>query len=150
MIESFLIINNTGKLRLSKFYRDLTSELKKKIPVEIFDMIQRNDSKTTNFLPFDEVLKGSKLVYRQYSNLYLVMIVDDEESELGILDLIHLIVDGLDKMFDNVWELDILFNPDKVCLFLDEIIVGGQVVELSLNDALEAFGLDLSKQTKPK
>mmetsp|Transcript_20748 Transcript_20748/g.23987 ORF Transcript_20748/g.23987 Transcript_20748/m.23987 type:complete len:132 (-) Transcript_20748:551-946(-) len=114
MIESFLIINNTGKLRLSKFYRDLTSELKKKIPVEIFDMIQRNDSKTTNFLPFDEVLKGSKLVYRQYSNLYLVMIVDDEESELGILDLIHLIVDGLDKMFDNVWELDILFNPDKV------------------------------------
>ena len=77
MIETFLIVNNTGKLRLSKFYRDLTStitsvfadlislgELKKKIPVEAFDMIQRNDSKTTNFLPFDDVLKGSKLVFR--------------------------------------------------------------------------------------
>ena len=66
-------------------------------------MIQKNDSKTTNFLPFDEVLKGSKLIFRylkalssdvenpfrQYSNLFLIMIVDDEESELGILDLIH-------------------------------------------------------------
>ena len=40
--------------------------------------------------------------------------VDSSESELGILDLIQVFVETLDKCFENVCELDLIFHMDKV------------------------------------
>ena len=40
--------------------------------------------------------------------------IDDAESELAVLDLIQVLVEVLDKSFENVCELDLIFNPDKV------------------------------------
>jgi AP-3 complex subunit sigma len=47
-----------------------------------------------------------------------VFVVDESESELGILDLIHIFVETLDKSFDNVCELDLIFHMDKVSFTL--------------------------------
>ena len=73
--------------------------------------------------------KGTKLVYRHYATLYFVFAVDNQESELGILDLIQgcllffcwyksnslsVFVETLDKSFENVCELDLIFHSDKV------------------------------------
>lgn len=44
--------------------------------------------------------------------------VDSSESELGILDLIQVFVETLDKCFENVCELDLIFHVDKVILSL--------------------------------
>ena len=33
--------------------------------------------------------EGAKLVYRHYATLFFILVVDDQESELGILDLIQ-------------------------------------------------------------
>ncbi|KAF3825076.1 hypothetical protein GH733_005710 [Mirounga leonina] len=38
------------------------------------------------------------------------------ESELGILDLIQVFVETLDKCFENVCELDLIFHVDKVSI----------------------------------
>lgn len=44
----------------------------------------------------------------------MVFVIDDAESELAVLDLIQVLVEVFDKCFENVCELDLIFNPDKV------------------------------------
>ena len=40
-----------------------------------------------------------------------------------MLDLIQVLVEVLDKCFENVCELDLIFNPDKVSLTLIHFII---------------------------
>ena len=54
-----------------------------------------------------------RLIYRHYATLYFIFAVDEAESELGILDLIQVFVEALDKCFENVCELDLIFHIDK-------------------------------------
>lgn len=60
--------------------------------------------------------------------MYFIFVADSSESELGILDLIQVFVEALDKCFENVCELDLIFHPDRVCYILDEVIQGMCVV----------------------
>ena len=78
--------------------------------------------------------KDTRVIYRHYATLYFIFVVDGSESELGILDLIQVFVEVLDKCFENVCELDLIFNSDKVHYILDEIIMGGMVLETNIAD----------------
>ena len=62
-----------------------------------------------------------------YATLYFVFAVDQQESDLGILDLIQVFVEALDKCFENVCELDLIFHSERVHFILDEIVMGGMV-----------------------
>ena len=42
----------------------------------------------------------------------------------------------LDKGFENVCELDLIYNPDRLYYMLDEIVVDGFVTETNINDIL--------------
>jgi len=78
------------------------------------------------------------------------MIIDGAESELGILDLIQVLVETLDRHFKNVCELDIIFNCEKVHWVIDEMVVGGLVVETnpaSILDIVEAQAKLMQQQT---
>jgi AP-2 complex subunit sigma-1 len=57
--------------------------------------------------------------------------VDLNENELTYLELIHLFVESMDIYFGNVCELDIVFNFQKVYMLLDEVILGGEILETS-------------------
>ncbi len=59
--------------------------------------------------------------------MFFVFAVDSQESDLGILDLIQVFVEALDKCFENVCELDLIFHADRVHYVLDEIVMGGMV-----------------------
>ena len=74
-----------------------------------------------------------KLIYRHYATLYFVFAVDSQESDLGILDLIQVFVEALDKCFENVCELDLIFHSEKVHYVLDEIVMGGMVLETNID-----------------
>jgi AP-3 complex subunit sigma len=65
--------------------------------------------------------------------------VDQQESDLGILDLIQVFVEALDHSFESVCELDLIFNSDKVHYIVDEIIMGGMVLETNLTQILSAI-----------
>ncbi len=78
----------------------------------------------------------TKIIYRHYATLYFVFAVDQQESDLGILDLIQVFVESLDKCFENVCELDLIFHSDKVNYILDEIIMAGMVLETNINHIL--------------
>ncbi|OTF78079.1 AP-3 complex subunit sigma-1-like protein, partial [Euroglyphus maynei] len=77
-----------------------------------------------------------KLIYRHYATLYFVFCVDSSESELGILDLIQVFVETLDKCFENVCELDLIFHVDKVHHILNELVMGGMVLETSMSEII--------------
>ena len=65
--------------------------------------------------------------------------MDAQESDLGILDLIQVFVEALDKRFENVCELDLIFHSDKVHYILDEIVMGGMVLETNIHAILQAL-----------
>ena len=95
-----------------------------------------------NDLPYWKSKVGGdavKLVYRHYATLYFIFVVDSTESELGILDLIQVFVETLDKCFENVCELDLIFHSDKVHYILDEIVMGGMVLETNITKIIEAI-----------
>ncbi|XP_069102210.1 AP-3 complex subunit sigma-2-like [Argopecten irradians] len=77
-----------------------------------------------------------KLIYRHYATLYFVFCVDSSESELGILDLIQVFVETLDKCFENVCELDLIFHVDKVHYILAELVMGGMVLETNMTEII--------------
>ena len=112
-----------------------------------------------------------KLIYRHYATLYFVFCVDSSESELGILDLIQVgqgtsqrvivtynklpstqvFVETLDKCFENVCELDLIFHMDKVPDYvvrpkpdhkfqvhwiLNELVMGGMVLETNMSEIM--------------
>ena len=62
------------------------------------------------------------------------------QNELSMLEFIHNLVETLDKYFSNVCELDvssfnqlmkmqIMFNIEKAHFIVDEMIMGGYIVE---------------------
>lgn len=59
-----------------------------------------------------------RVIYRHYATLYFAFVIDQSESELGILDLIQVLVESLDRCFENVCELDLIFHFDQVTLSL--------------------------------
>ena len=63
--------------------------------------------------------------------------IDSDDNELASLELIHLFVETLDKYFGSVCELDVVYNFYKVYTVLDELLVGGEIVETSKMNILE-------------
>ncbi|NXB21704.1 AP3S1 protein, partial [Rhagologus leucostigma] len=128
--------NNHGKPRLSKFYQRYSEDTQQQIIRETFHLVSKRDENVCNFLEGGLLIGGSdnKLIYRHYATLYFVFCVDSSESELGILDLIQVFVETLDKCFENVCELDLIFHVDKVHNILAEMVMGGMVLETNMNE----------------
>ncbi|KAJ1673022.1 Sigma-adaptin 3A, partial [Spiromyces aspiralis] len=136
MIKSVLIFNNQGKPRLLKFYQQIDTSMQQQILKEIHSLVTRRSDTMCNFLDGSKLLGGSdtRVIYRHYATLYFVFVVDSSESELGILDLIQVFVETLDRCFKNVCELDLIFNFDQVHYILSEVITGGMVAETNINE----------------
>ncbi|TNN64044.1 AP-3 complex subunit sigma-2 [Liparis tanakae] len=141
MIKAILIFNNHGKPRMIRFYQYFAEDLQQQIIRETFHLVSKRDDNVCNFLEGGRrvrlfLIGGSdyKLIYRHYATLYFVFCVDSSESELGILDLIQVFVETLDKCFENVCELDLIFHMDKVHYILQEVVMGGMVLETNMNE----------------
>eukprot|EP00049_Salpingoeca_infusionum_P009804 m.166814 g.166814 ORF g.166814 m.166814 type:complete len:162 (+) comp14448_c1_seq1:203-688(+) len=134
MIQSVLIFNNHGKPRLIKTYDNSNEDQQQRLVKECFQLVSKRAESACNFLEGGSIGGSSdmKLIYRHFATLYFVFAVDSSESELGIIDLIQVFVEALDKVFKNVCELDIIFHSDKVHHILDEIVMGGMVLETSM------------------
>ena len=146
MIKAILVFNNFGKPRFLKFFEYYTCAEQQQIIRETYHLISKRDDSLCNFLEGGSLVTGGdwKIVYRHYATLYFVFCADASESELGILDLIQVFVETLDKCFENVCELDLIFHMERVHYVVDEIVVGGLVVETNQSAILS----QLETQTK--
>ncbi|CAO3595998.1 adaptor-related protein complex 3 sigma 1 subunit [Absidia repens] len=141
MIKSVLIFNNHGKPRLIKFYQQIDIATQQALVQEIYSLVSKRPDTACNFLEGSKLLGGkdTRVIYRHYATLYFVFVVDESESELGILDLIQVFVESLDRCFENVCELDLIFHFDEVHYILSEIIQGGMVLETNMNEIVAAI-----------
>jgi hypothetical protein len=73
------------------------------------------------------------VTYRNYATLYFIVISTSTESPLALIDLIQVYVEALDRLFENVCELDLIFSFEILHATLGEMIVGGVVVETNLD-----------------
>ena len=107
---------------------------------ECFTLISKRSDRVCNFL--EDVgawSKDTKLVYRHFATLYFCILSDRSESELAMLDLIQVYVETLDRVFENVCELDLIFNSPKAYTVLDETVVGGLVLEINSQKILTVY-----------
>ena len=58
-----------------------------------------------------------------------------------MLEFIHNLVETMDKYFESVCELDIMFNLEKAHFILDEMVVDGCVVETNKVNILKPIAL---------
>lgn len=121
---------------------------------EIFTLVSNRAPGSCNFLPLPPLLSSqstpshaasttpsndvpSLVTYRHYATLYFIIISTSTESPLALIDLIQVYVEALDKLFENVCELDLIFNFETLHATLSEMIVGGVVVETALDRVVQ-------------
>ena len=74
------------------------------------------------------------------------MCVDTTSNFLAYLELIHLYVECLDSLFSNVCELDLVFHFGKANELLDEILMGGEIMETSKKKIVEHVQLSQAQR----
>jgi AP-3 complex subunit sigma len=148
MISAFLVFNGQGQPRLTKFYTQLDTSIQQRLISEIFTLVSNRPAGSCYFLPLPPLLAASAsssasdeqhdvpslVTYRNYATLYFIVISTSTESPLALIDLIQVYVEALDQLFENVCELDLIFNFETLHATLGEMIVGGVVIETRLED----------------
>ena len=120
MIKFILMVNKQGQTRLANYYEWMSIDERNAMEAEIIRKCLSRTEVQCSFMEY----RGMKVVYRRYASLFFIVGVEvDEENELGILEFIHALVETLDKYFENVCELDIMFNLEKAHFILDEMCV---------------------------
>ena len=110
-IKFVLMVNKQGQTRLASYFDWYTAAEKTTLESEITRRCLARTELQCSFIEY----RGLKVVYRRYASLFFVVAVDgDDENELGILEFIHSLVEVMDKYFDSVCELDIMYHIDKV------------------------------------
>ncbi|EGP91389.1 unnamed protein product [Zymoseptoria tritici ST99CH_1A5] len=151
MINAVLVFNNNGQPRLTKFYSQLDTAVQQRLLSEIFTLVAARPASSCNFLPLPPLLASSStssnpaehndapslVTYRHYATLYFIVISTSTESPLALLDFIQVFVEALDRLFENVCELDLIFNFETLHAVLGEMVVGGVVVETGLERVVE-------------
>lgn len=149
MIQAVFVFNNHGKPRLIKFYNHYSEDKQQHILSEIFQTVSKKGTENCNFIDKCNLLgEDFRIMFRHFTTLYFVFCCDASESELAILDLIQVFVEVLDKCFKNVCELDLIFHVDRAHYILNEIVLGGVVLETNIDDILARYGDQMDQEVK--
>lgn len=123
------------------------TQTKQSLIDQIYKLVAQRPASACNFLPLPPLLSQgarsstensgpsdapTQITYRTYATLSFIMISTSTESPLALIDLIQVFVEALDRMFENVCELDLIFGYETMHAVLSEMIVGGVVVETNL------------------
>jgi AP-1 complex subunit sigma 1/2 len=139
MIEFLLLLSRQGKLRLAKWYGSYGLSERQRIVREVSAMVIGRGGGGGGGAFRD--YSGLRLVSRRYASLYFVAGCDGGENELLVLEAIHRYVEVLDRYFENVCELDLIFNYHRAHYLLDEYFMAGEVQEPSMRAVLRAVSL---------
>eukprot|EP00906_Rhabdomonas_costata_P018579 RCo027115 len=136
-IHFVLCVNKQGQTRLAQYTTWMPVPERAALEGEVVrKCLQRRDNECS----FVEHLTY-KLVYRRYASLFFIVGVDNDENELAILEFIHAIVETFDKYFDNVCELDLMFNLEKAQFILEEMVANGCILETNKANILAPIEL---------
>eukprot|EP00891_Asterochloris_glomerata_P004141 jgi/Astpho2/4141/Aster-01282 len=160
-VKFVLLVNKQGQTRLAKYTdqsmtveerRALEGEIvrrclaraEKQVPVADQDIQQHQQQTDHQSLPLQCSFiehRNYKVIYRRYASLFFLVGVDGEENELAILEMIHCLVETLDRYFSNVCELDLMFNLEMAHFIVDEMLMNGCLVETNKQNVLQPVQL---------
>lgn len=120
---------------MSRWYVSYDENEKNRLTAELHRLLVTRGKFYTNFIEF----RNYKIVYRRFKGLFIAMCIDLTDSELAHLEFIQLFVECLDQYFGNVKEVDLIFNFHKVYLLLDNIVVGGEIMETNKEKIMGEF-----------
>lgn len=137
------MVNKQGQTRLAQHYNFLPITERATLEAEL---VRKCLSRTESQCSFIEY-RQYKVIYRRYASLYFIVGIEGEEvNELAYLEFIHTLVETLDKYFENVCELDIMFNIEKAHFVLDEMVMNGCIVETNRASILNViYAIDKTK-----
>ena len=138
MIKYILILNKQGQTRLSKYYEDKTVKERVSLEAELVRKCMSRNPSQCSFIEF----RDHKVVYRRYASLFFIVGLENEDNELAAYEFIHHYLVIMDKIFQNICELDIMLNLDTAHYVLDEMVLNGLIVETnktSVADAVSQF-----------
>lgn len=124
-----------------KFYTPVDLQTQTLLLKQVHFLLAQRSADRCSFLtppPLLEGMEDIRIIYRHYATLYFVFIVDEQESELGISDLIQVFVESLNHCLENVCELDLVYGWQVMQTVLGEIVQGGMVVETNINKIMAA------------
>eukprot|EP01120_Amphizonella_sp_Union-15-10_P011281 TRINITY_DN473_c0_g3_i2.p1 TRINITY_DN473_c0_g3~~TRINITY_DN473_c0_g3_i2.p1 ORF type:complete len:170 (-),score=30.21 TRINITY_DN473_c0_g3_i2:109-618(-) len=142
MIRAILIINKNGNPIVHKFYFQLEQQSQQKIIQETYKILIKRRQFLCNFVEGGLQywgLTSIRLVYRLFLDLFVIFAIDENESELSVLDVMDVFVEGLKCVFRNPTEFDLFKNVEKVYYLIDEVVQGGMVLETNLDEILRAL-----------
>ena len=62
--------------------------------------------------------------------------------------MIQVLVEVMDKTFQNVCELDLIFYPEKIYSLIEEIIIGGMVIDTNVPEIWKNLQSVLAQEKK--
>ncbi|CAM9258328.1 unnamed protein product [Ectocarpus sp. 8 AP-2014] len=136
MIKFVLMVNKMGQTRVSSYYDWMPIPERVALEAEVVRRCFSRSELQCSFFEF----RGYKIIYRRYASLFFIVGVgvdSDDENELGVLEFIHCLVETLDKYFQSVCELDIMFNLEKTHFILDEMVLNGYICEGNRENVLK-------------
>ena len=71
----------------------------------------------------------------------MVAVDGEDENELAVLEFIHSLVETLDRYFDSVCELDIMYHIEKAHYIVNEMVSNGYIVENNKANSLNQLSL---------
>ncbi len=143
-IQFLLLVNKQGQTRLANYTHWIPIAERTALEGEVVrKCLQRKESECS----FVEHLQY-KLIYRRYASLFFIVGVDGDENELGILEFIHCVVEALDRFFENVCELDVMFNVEKAHFILEEMLANGGIMDTNKTTVLQSVMLMDKEQKK--
>ncbi|CAG8584682.1 12992_t:CDS:2, partial [Dentiscutata heterogama] len=137
--------NKQGQTRFSRYYSGMPMQAEERVLMEADiarKCLKRSDVQCSIF-----EYGQYKLAYRRYASLFFVIGFDEEENHLSILELVQAYVEILNTYFDNVCELDIMFNIEKVHVILEEMVSNGRIVETNKHNVLAPV-LEMNKASR--
>ena len=145
MIEFLFMVNKQGQTRLTHYIKYTSIKERSILEDDLVRKCLSRNNKQCAFLDY----QNYKIIYRIYASLYFILGLDlkDVRNELSLLELIHNIVETLDKYFENVCELDIMFNLEKAHFIVDEFLSNGCILDANRTNVLAPILL-IYKQNK--
>ena len=62
--------------------------------------------------------------------------------------MIQVLVEVMDKTFQNVCELDLIFYPEKIYSLIEEIVMGGMVIDTNVSEIWKNLQQVLAQEKK--
>ncbi|KAK8804941.1 hypothetical protein WA171_006906 [Blastocystis sp. BT1] len=146
MIQWVLLVSRQGKIRLQQFYNGANPREIQSTTRNAVNQVLSRPARYCNYIE----QKDSKIVFKRFASLYFIISIDKDENELTALEFIQHYVEVLDQYFGNVCELDIIFHYDKAYHVLNELCIGGRILETNKREILRVCTAQDKMETEAK